>query len=120
MKIFGYPPIPSPTFIQIHSLQEIDTITANHIVYFTPSIDKDLSIGRYCHEHQIAYAILTEEITTFLLYTNLSLKYCITHNVTLQSIATQYLLDTQILHPISSLEEIPALIQSNLDGAIFL
>lgn len=121
MKIFGLPPIPSPAFAKIYSIEEIANISANTIPYFKDTRDCDLSIGGFAFDNQVEYAFMPSCIKSFLLYANLGAKYALIQDDPLpyQTLAKEYLLDTQILKIIQHQNEIEQYALLGIDGVVF-
>lgn len=121
MKIFGLPPIPSPTFKKIYSLEEIAKIPANTLPYFKDTRDCDLSIGSFAFSNQVEYALMPSCIKNFLLYANLGAKYALIQEdpTPYQSLAKEYLLDIEILKIIQHQNEIEQYALLGIDGVVF-
>lgn len=121
MKIFGFPPIPSPKFCKIYDVQEISSIPANTIPYFKDTRDCDLSIGSFAFDNQVEYAFIPSSIQTFLFYANLGAKYALVESDPLpyQTLAKEYLLDIEIFKIIQHQNEIEQYALLGIDGVIF-
>lgn len=121
MKIFGFPPLPSPTFKRISSFEEIQNTSAKDILFFSQALPHSLELGAFLQENHTEYAVLIEDIQGFLLFANLGAKYALISQDPLpyQTLAKEYILDINILKIIISQEEIQTYALKGIDGVIF-
>ncbi len=120
MLIFGNPYINSPKFIEINSINQIDSTTPKDILLV--EFKEPFSLAKHCFKNNLEYAIEANSIKDALIASNLGCNYIIANlelAKTLQNIANEYLWDSKILVKIkddSALEEVAL---NYIDGVIY-
>lgn len=122
MKIIGHPYIPHQDFSKIKTLQDIDYVLPDTMIWWEASQDRDYGLARFCQENQIPYAVEIQSLKELLIYTNLDAKYLIASKESassFQAILKEYVLDSLLLCKINQESEIEKLALEGIDGVIF-
>lgn len=119
MLIFGHSAITHQKFVYIQSIKQIAKSNNDEIVWF---IHKgDFSLIKHCHNNEIAFGVLVESVSDFVLCASFMPAYIIIRHSaqTFMQIAQNYLFDCKVLYVIKSEEEIESLAKLGVDGVIF-
>lgn len=121
MKIFGFPPLPSPTFRRISRVEEVKHTSAKDMLFFPQSLPHSLELGAFLQENHTEYAVLIEDIQGFLLFANLGAKYALISQDPLpyQTLAKEYVLDINVIKIITLQKEIQTYALQGIDGVVF-
>ncbi|WP_104695113.1 hypothetical protein [Helicobacter salomonis] len=121
MLIFGHPKIPCPIFKAITTFNEITHSTNDTIVYFHAHLENACELAEHCTTERVKYAVVVSNAYELALMINFTPAYIIApmQAQDFQSVANDYLLDSKILAPISTQEEITQALHMRLDGVIF-
>ena len=121
MQIIGDPWIPYDAFYSINSLEDIKRTPPNSTVLIE-NLSDSIELLQYTKKERISTALMVEDIKSSMYANLLGVKYIIAPKSIaqeLQSIAQNYLFDSQILVEISDSSEIESYAKMGIDGVIF-
>lgn len=122
MKIIGHPLIPHQRFVKISTLEDIDHILPDAMIWWESTQDPSCAFAHFAQQHHIPYAISIQTLRELLIYVNLEAKYLIASKSSIlafQAILKDYVLDPLLLCKISDESEIEELALQGIDGVIF-
>ena len=121
MIVIGHRALKYKRFMKVDSFEDIKNSSSDCMVWFDKSGDKSYMLSHHCSENAIEYAVSIQNITDFVLYSNLYPKYIIIEKAPeiYQKIAEDYMLDCKILYIINKEEEIGEIAKIGIDGVIF-
>jgi len=121
VKIIGHHWVESEQIVEIDSIDHIKRTPVGSILLFD-NIDNSIDLLKYCHKESLPSAVRVDSIKNSLFANSLDVRYIIASKdivEDIQSIAQQYLFDTQIIVEISSEDEIEIYAKMGIDGVLF-
>lgn len=121
MKIIGHPWVESEQFVVISALEKIVKTPTGSIV-LVESLSDSIEIVQYCQNEAIPTAVRVTTLTEALFAHLLDAKYLIVPESIaqeIQSVAQNYLFDTQLLVQIDNESQIEQCAKMGIDGVIF-
>ena len=118
MILLGDDLVPYENINLINSIEDISNTASNCTLLF--SVDYDLM--KYCFENQLPYAVKIASIKDAVYANALNAKYIICKeklDIDVQKIAEDYMFDSKILAILKSSDDIEAIAQNGIDGAIY-
>ncbi len=121
MLIFGDKYIPSPTFVRVKSIEDIDQSNPTDIL-FLEEFSKPFKLAQYAKENFLEYGVYVNSLKEALYANALGASYILTRFALakeLQQIANEYLWDAKVLAIIESEKELEIVAKAFIDGAIY-
>ena len=118
MLILNHPIIPSPTFTETQTTQEIGKIAAKEI----PLLPFDLKLLRYCFDNRVAYAVkITSTIeAVYANALNANFLFCDLQTAKeVQKVADHYLFDSKVIAKIDE-RLLDRAIEAGIDGVYLI
>ncbi len=121
MIIIGHPLIESPLFFGVKNIEAIAHSPNNSVIVFEWSVQNS-GLAKYCEINSVPFGVIVSDERSAIFANGLGAKYILCSESlapSLQSIATDYLLDAKILQAIDSEGEMESAIKNRIDGVIF-
>jgi hypothetical protein len=117
MIIIGNENIQTPEFVKITNIEEIKNTSASSVVAF----DFDVKIAKYCNEHDVSYAVISDKITDAVFANALKASFIITkeNSMQVQKLAENYMFDSKILQMIEDDNAIEQVALCGIDGVVY-
>jgi len=121
VKIIGHHWVDSEKFVEIDSIDDIKRTPVGSVLLFD-NIENSIELLKYCQEQSLPSAVRVESSKESLFANSLGVRYIMASKdivEDIQSIAQQYLFDTQIIIEISNEDEMEGYAKMGIDGIIF-
>ena len=116
MKILEKP-FCDETFVYVKTLEDIKNSPNNATLIFE-YCDSSLEVYNFCKINNIAYGVKVNNIKEMIFCTNLNAKYVFCNTLkkakTFQKIVDEYLIDTQVVLLIDSLDKIEEIVKHKI------
>lgn len=126
MIIIGHPAIAFRPFVKVENIKDIAGTQASQFLWFDAHLQTEcFMLANHCQSHQLPYAVMIHSINELLIFNALEPKYFILHPHTLndassyQKLIEYYLLESKLLYPIDSQDELQKVAELGIDGVIF-
>lgn len=121
MLLFGHPRIINDKLFHINSIEAIAHTPSNACLLFTYD-EEVFELIEHARENDLSFALDISSLTEAIIGENLGAKYLLVTDEIAKSVQTAadtYLFDAKVLVHIKDEEEIEALAEEGVDGAIF-
>ncbi len=121
MLLFGHPHILNEKFYHVNSIEAIAHTPSNTCLLF--SYDEEIfELIEHARENDLSFALDISSLTEAVISENLGAKYLLVNDEIAKSVQTAadtYLFDAKVLVHIKEEDEIEALAEEGIDGAVF-